>query len=179
MMKHGIRRISVEEICRAAGISKMTFYKYFPNKKALSEVVLEDFVKNLEAEAEAIRASDRTYPEKFKALIRMKIEQMAGMSWDFLRDLQGGQMVEWREKLQSYNEKNTRIFLEEFKAKQAAGEIHPNVRVETFLDIANRMRPWISDESFTRRYPSVEAMVNEIMDFLVYGFLGRAGEEGR
>ena len=29
---HGIRRVTVEEIWRRAGVSKMTFYKYFANK---------------------------------------------------------------------------------------------------------------------------------------------------
>ena len=31
--KYGIKRVAIEEICKQAHVSKMTFYKYFKNKK--------------------------------------------------------------------------------------------------------------------------------------------------
>ncbi len=34
--KFGFRRVTIEEICKEAGISKMTFYKYFSNKMDLA-----------------------------------------------------------------------------------------------------------------------------------------------
>ena len=34
-LKHGVKRISIEEICRESEVSKVTFYKYFKNKQAL------------------------------------------------------------------------------------------------------------------------------------------------
>ena len=44
--KHGIKRVSIEEICREAGVSKMTFYKYFPNKlelvKSLFDILFDE-----------------------------------------------------------------------------------------------------------------------------------------
>lgn len=43
--RHGMRRVTVEEICRNAGISKMTFYKYFTDKNAIARAVL-DFLIN-------------------------------------------------------------------------------------------------------------------------------------
>ena len=38
--KFGIRRVTIEEICREANVSKMTFYKYFRNKEAIYISVL-------------------------------------------------------------------------------------------------------------------------------------------
>jgi AcrR family transcriptional regulator len=32
--KHGFKRVTIEEVCREAGASKMTFYKFFENKIA-------------------------------------------------------------------------------------------------------------------------------------------------
>ena len=40
--KHGIRRVSIEEICEDAGVSKMTCYKYFSNKTAIAKYLIED-----------------------------------------------------------------------------------------------------------------------------------------
>ena len=39
-MRYGIRRVTIDEICRTAGASKMTFYKYFSNKIALLKEIL-------------------------------------------------------------------------------------------------------------------------------------------
>ena len=39
--KYGMKRVSIEEICREAGVSKMTFYKYFANKTALALYILK------------------------------------------------------------------------------------------------------------------------------------------
>ena len=34
--KYGTKRVTVEEICREAGVSKMTYYKFFKNKNEQS-----------------------------------------------------------------------------------------------------------------------------------------------
>jgi AcrR family transcriptional regulator len=37
--KYGIKKVSIEEICAEAPVSKMTFYKFFKNKNDLAEWV--------------------------------------------------------------------------------------------------------------------------------------------
>ncbi len=39
--KHGIRRVTVDELCETSGISKMTFYKYFKNKWDIGKTVID------------------------------------------------------------------------------------------------------------------------------------------
>ena len=38
--KFGIRKVSIEEICSKANVSKVTFYKYFENKIDLAIFIL-------------------------------------------------------------------------------------------------------------------------------------------
>ena len=40
-MRYGIRRVSIEEICREANVSKMTFYKHFRNKVDILKFIIE------------------------------------------------------------------------------------------------------------------------------------------
>ena len=44
--KHGIRRVTIEEICEVAGVSKMTCYKYFSNKTAIARYLIEDMFES-------------------------------------------------------------------------------------------------------------------------------------
>ncbi len=43
----GFRNVSVEELCEVAGISRATFYKYFPNREALVEILFEECIAEL------------------------------------------------------------------------------------------------------------------------------------
>ena len=38
--KYGIKKVSVAEICKEAGVSKMTFYKHYANKGELAKEFL-------------------------------------------------------------------------------------------------------------------------------------------
>ncbi len=39
--KFGFTKVTVEEICQSAGVSKMTFYRYFENKTELAKRILD------------------------------------------------------------------------------------------------------------------------------------------
>jgi AcrR family transcriptional regulator len=172
MMKHGIERISVEDICREACVSKMTFYKYFANKPALIGAILEDQFRTLESRIDAIRESDLSYQEKIKAFIRLKIDQTAPMSWDFVKELQSARNLEWLNAMMVWNDKILRLFLDHLKKGQDSGEIRTNVSPETLLYAIDRMIEWENDERFAGRFVTVEALANEILNFVFFGFLG-------
>jgi len=42
--KHGIKRVTIEEICTEADVSKMTFYKFFPNKIELAKKLIQQIL---------------------------------------------------------------------------------------------------------------------------------------
>src|SRR5450759_3264327 len=71
--KHGIRRVSIEEICQEAGVSKMTCYKYFSNKTAIANFIIEDiFETGLKTYSELLN-SDIPDEEKVKKMIELKM----------------------------------------------------------------------------------------------------------
>ena len=47
--KYGVKRVSVEEVSKEAGVSKMTFYRHFKNKDEVAlKIMLQIFEKGLE-----------------------------------------------------------------------------------------------------------------------------------
>ncbi len=170
---HGTERISVEEICREAGVSKMTFYKYFANKQAMIGAILKDLLQTMDARIDAIRKSDLPYQEKIKAFIRLKMEQAAPLGWRLHKEFRECPGHKWLDEIKAWNDKVIRGFLDDVKEKIAAGEIRTNVNPETFLYIVERMTDWAADERFVGRYVTVEAMASEVLNFLFYGFLGQ------
>jgi AcrR family transcriptional regulator len=75
-VKHGMRRVTVEEICHQAGVSKPTFYKYFENKAALArridELWIEEALQRILAIKQKLAA--RPGPEFLEDLIHLDID---------------------------------------------------------------------------------------------------------
>ena len=82
-MKYGIRRVSVEEICREAGVSKMTYYKYFKNKTELVKCLINQFISDGMDKYRNTMDQDIPYTEKVKQVIQQKFDGTKDLSREF------------------------------------------------------------------------------------------------
>ena len=85
--KYGYKAVSMDEIADAAGISKMTIYKYFPSKEDLFFKVLQDIVDKSYNHIEArLKTIDGTI-EKIDELLNYGIETTRHFSLAFYKDV--------------------------------------------------------------------------------------------
>ncbi len=82
--KYGIKKVTVEEICETAGVSKMTYYRSFTNKMEIAEVVLKDIIKTSEDAFDEIMEKNIDFPQKIKAVVLLEHEYSKGISQDFI-----------------------------------------------------------------------------------------------
>lgn len=64
--KFGVRRVTIEDICEEANASKMTFYKYFPNKIELVKAVVDNYFSNAMEKYREMMQSEITAEEKIR-----------------------------------------------------------------------------------------------------------------
>src|SRR6056297_3755848 len=81
--KHGVSRVTMQEISDKADVSKMTLYKYYSNKKELALEVLKNEVGKAFSRFEQIIHSDMHFEEKLEQMFLMKIEGTKGISREF------------------------------------------------------------------------------------------------
>ncbi len=62
--------VSVEDICRQAGVQKGSFYHFFDSKAALAAAALEDHWQEVKPKLDAIVANHTTAREQLRALAR-------------------------------------------------------------------------------------------------------------
>ena len=163
-MRHGIKRISVEEICRTAGVSKMTFYKYFPNKYELAKFLWRGWMDEGMKGFEAINQMDLTFPEKLTLKLRHKIELQKQFSPEMVLEL-----MELDLDLEELN----RQFLAYIAGAQAKGEVRPEVRPEFIMAALDKLGELARDEDLRRLYPDLESFTRELWNFFFYGLLPR------
>jgi AcrR family transcriptional regulator len=172
--KYGFTRVSIEEICKEAGVSKMTYYKYFSNKMELVKVLMDEILQAGLAKYRKIMDSDLPYPEKVLGMIELKREQTHAMSSEFFKDyLQSGdpELIAYLEKL---SRENFQIFIADFRKAQEQGHIRKDLKVEFILAVLNKLMEWIQhDDALMELYEEPQDLAVEMTRFMFYGILER------
>jgi len=174
---HGMKRISVEEICQTAGVSKMTFYKYFKNKIDLVLLILNKTFLEGVAKYKSIMAQNIPYSEKAKEMIQMKLEQSKDISQEMLKDLMQGSIPKVAELMKRMKQENFKLFLDDMVAAQNKGEIRKDVNPQFILYFLNKMIEIAGDEQMINMYESTQSLTAELINLFFYGILTKKMED--
>ena len=168
--RFGIKRIPVEEICRTAGISKMTFYKYFKNKNELVRYIWEQgFEQALQKFAE-IRVMDIPFPQKLQLVLKLKDETSAKISHQFALDYFYAS-PDLKEFFEDLSNRSLNIFLDFIRDGQKNGEVRPDLKPEFLLAVIGQIKNLVNDEALINSYGSYHDFVMEVNKFVFYGIL--------
>lgn len=174
--KHGIKRVSIEEICQEAGVSKMTFYKHFRNKTELARHLLEEIFEAGMVAYKDILKRDVTYEEKARQIIAMKMGNLHGMSQELIDDIYKNKDEELCQVVESIKNRVLEVYLEDFREAQHKGQIRPELKPEFIVYFMNKFTEMITDENLIKLYPDTEAMLSDVLGFFFYGIMARRNE---
>ncbi len=171
--KFGFRRVTIEEICREAGISKMTYYKFFSNKMDLVKTLMNGIMQSALEDYHRINNSDIPYVQKVVQMIQLKKDQIKTMSNEFFRDYVQSADPEMVEYLNQITQDSLKIFKDDFHKAQKAGDIRPDLSVDFIMYILNQLIEMTHDDNLLNLYNNPQDLVMEITNFLFYGILNR------
>ena len=170
--RFGIKRISIEEICSTAKVSKMTFYKYFKNKlelvKYLWFLMFEEGMKNFEE----IENMDISFQEKVELILKMKEESSKKLSHEFALEYFFSN-DELREFFNQMYKKNIGAFIDFFKNGQIKGEVRTEMKPEFFIAAVNKLMELVENKRLVQSYETYKDFVLEVNNFLYYGIFPR------
>jgi len=171
--RFGMKRVTIEEICQEAGVSKMTFYKYFENKTELALYILDETITAAEKKYESIMKMDVPFAQKVEKTIRLKLEQNEKFSREFFRELLNGEIPEVSKRLYFKMQENMQRVLKDYSEAQTRGDVRPDIKPEFIMYIFNKMIAMISDEELAKYYDSPRDITAELTNFFFYGILNR------
>jgi len=175
-MRYGIKRVSVEEICETAGVSKMTFYKRFKNKLDLAIFILNREFEEGINRYKRIMDQDVPYSEKAKEIIKLKLESTEDISKEMLKDFYDRSIPEVAELIQKITRQNVKLLLDDMIAAQKKGEIRHNINPHFIIYMISQMQEMAADEKLLSLYGSTQAVASEFINFFFYGILSRKEE---
>ena len=164
-IRHGIKRITVEEICREAGVSKMTFYKYFPNKIGLVKYIWKSWVEEGYAKWDEINAMDIAFPEKLELMLQWKEDFISKLNVEFIEELLRIDM-----ELEAF----TNRFMQFIAEAQKKGDIRPEIRPEFLMAVLEKLNELTRNDDLRKKYSTYMDFQREIKDFFWFGVLARS-----
>jgi AcrR family transcriptional regulator len=166
--KFGFKRITIEEICLKAGVSKMTFYKYFPNKNELIKKIINSWLKQVEQTINGYEKMDVPFSDKIKMLLKLKEEATSRISKEFMAEYMNPDPDMQNFFKDFYS--NTDVFFTEFiKRAQDKGDVRKDIKPEFLVVVLNKMLELAKDENLLNLYPGVTDFSNEINKFIYCG----------
>ncbi|MFB3764981.1 MAG: TetR/AcrR family transcriptional regulator [Methanotrichaceae archaeon] len=75
--RYGIKKTTIDDIVRAAGIGKGTFYLFYPSKEDLIFELIQTVYRPREEFLQKLERADKVNVEDFKAALKMMIEKLA------------------------------------------------------------------------------------------------------
>ncbi len=169
-MRHGIRRVTIEEICKTSGISKMTFYKYFSNKTDIAQRVVMDIYEEGQQWFDEISAQPMSFVEKVEKMLQLKMEMLEKMSDEFLTELMDLE-TELKEFVLEQQHKHIQHTLDFFMEAQKQGEIRQEIAPQFILFMLNHSLQIVRDPQLTQIIPNPRERVKELSYWLVYGLM--------
>ncbi|MBT8327780.1 MAG: TetR/AcrR family transcriptional regulator; helix-turn-helix transcriptional regulator [Bacteroidia bacterium] len=169
--KYGIRKVSVEELCKEARISKMTFYRLFKNKEQLvKHILVEDFEQNF-AKQKKLFDQDIPFTDIIQQSLKYKRNSAKRYSKEFVSDLYTAKDQELVKLMHDFGEKGRAFFKKFLIRSQQEGHIRKNIKIDFVMHYLEKMQEKMIDETFLNLFDNVEELSVELTNMFFYGIL--------
>ncbi|MFP4557445.1 MAG: TetR/AcrR family transcriptional regulator [Bacteroidales bacterium] len=167
--RYGFKRVTIEEVCQKAGVSKMTFYRYFSNKLDLAKAVFDMVIDKSIIDFKSLMSEDIPASEKMKRMLQMKFEGTNDISKEFLMDFYNNPELEVSTYIKQRTNEVWLEIIEDFKKGQCEGWLRSDFKPEIILIMSQKIMELMNDENVLRLYSSPQELVMEISNFFTYG----------
>lgn len=174
--RFGMKRITVEEICEKANVSKMTFYKYFPNKNELIKFWWREIIDEGYRKFDEVNKQDIPFTQKIEFILKLKKEYADKLSREFVEEYIAA-LPDMRDSFAEAYQYSIARFMKIMSEAQEKGDVRKNLRPEFFLAVVNKLLELAKDPAVRDLYPNYTDLVLEINNFMFYGIMARKDNE--
>jgi len=171
--RHGIKRVTVEEICQKAGVSRMMFYRYFQNKDAIAMYILDQLYSDAWSKFDEILAEEIPFEEKIKRIATVKMGMVDEYSREFLSEFLADEDSECGKFLIQKRKESYEITRKIYTNAQERGDIRKDIKIDFIMFVMEHLAEIIQDERVQSMYPDMSQLVHEMFALLFYGMLSR------
>ena len=171
--KYGIRKVTVEDICKEAGVSKMTFYRSFENKYELAKIILIEFANESYMIFSELFSREDPFPEIVAEFLEIKKQQAKAVSIEFIKDIYV--QNEFTDSLKRLLEESQKSLMstiyKSFDKAREEGWIKKEVSTSFIMYMFEKVGAMAEDEHLISMFKDSEEMASTMTSFLFNGIL--------
>jgi AcrR family transcriptional regulator len=172
-LKHGFRRVSIEDICKKAGISKMTFYRYFANKTELARTVYSTLMEEGLQEFRKIMNDDCSPQDKIRKMLLLKLEGTNQISQEFLVDFYTSREAGLKDFVMARTRELWLEVIGDIREAQKQGTFREDFNPGFFYLVSQKLTESLDDPEISKLFDNPQAMIMELANLLMYGIAPR------
>jgi len=169
--KYGIAKVTVEEICVRAKVSKMTFYRKFDNKIQVAEKALIQLAEKGLSDYRQIMDAAIPFNEKMQRLVQLEHDSSENLSEEFLGDIYGAKNPRLKNILEEYQKKSSQELHKDLSEAQKNGEIRQDLKIDFVIYMINSLNEKLLDKRLTSMFGTTQELAVELINFVFYGIM--------
>ena len=173
---HGIRKVSIDEICSEAGTSKMTFYRNYSSKETLIEAVLDSILKESKDQYQKIMSETTSFPIKIEKILVMQFQQSKSLGSLFIKDIQELKNSTSLEVFTKYREEIQQQIIEDFRNAQQEGWINQDISIDFIMYMLNDIKNKAEDAQLLKIEGNLPKLIVQLTRFFFYGISAKGKE---
>lgn len=174
-MRYGIRRVSIEEICKTANVSKMTFYKFFRNKNDLALQLIINMLDEGQVEFNDIISRDLPFSEKIELFIQFKLNYGKRFSKEFYQDFIG-YTQEIHDFVLERSQQGIQQMKDLFREAQQKGELKKDLNLEFLSFMLDHLLELREDPRLLSIFPNMYELTRDWLNLFFYGVMAQDGQ---
>ena len=167
--RFGFKRVSIEDICKKALVSKMTFYRLFSNKTDLAKRILDDTIADSMVKFREVMDVKYTADERMRRIIALKMEGTKEISREFIEDVYTDTGSELQIYMMQKIQESMQSFVLMFKEAQQRGIFRPDFKPELLLALSRQMTAILEDKSILNLYENPQQIIIELTTIIAFG----------
>ena len=169
--KHGFKKVTIEEICKKAIVSRKTFYTFYENKSALVIFLLEQIIEEMMTEYKRIINSELPFSEKIEQMLTLKYESSKSFSMEFVDDFFHPDAEDILAIYTKITQESMSMIHSFFIDAQKNNEINPDLDITFVMLMMQKMLDITSQPDVMKLFPDTETMTRQISQFVIYGIM--------
>jgi AcrR family transcriptional regulator len=166
---HGIKKTSIEEICRKAAVSKMTFYKTFKNKDELAIFIVEELFEEGWANYAALLEEPLSFKDRMEKLIQIKVNYSKAFSKAFISDILEDSTSPLSKRIKDERQKSMEQFYSIIQEGQQNGDFNPNMSPKAIMFMANNLQSTMTNPEFQDLFNNASDMQHQVLTHFFHG----------
>ncbi|MCP4311919.1 MAG: TetR/AcrR family transcriptional regulator [Bacteroidetes bacterium] len=167
--KFGFKRVTIEEISKEAGVSKMTFYKFFPNKIELAKIILDEVFEDSLNKIHKLHDEHESPDKTLKKIIQLKAEGSKNVSEEFIKDLYANPEGELKEYIEGKSQMMFAEMIQVYKKGKEDGWVRKDLNIPFFILYIQKSLDMLSSDEMLHFFDTSQEMIMEITNLFVYG----------